>query len=296
MSLHPPVPLRFAGNTSTIELSPIVIAVQEAEATQVNVTWGGIWDVTSGKAEVATNGETQLLRFSVDDPDLRAILTVAEDRYRLAARKSANIFSVADLRGKRITTPLDTTAHWYLLKLLRTANLKESDVVLVPIEPWKEQIDALVKGDVDAMAMWEPDPEIARDALGDDIVFVPGESGYKEIFALYASAKALADSAKRAEIVKFVASIISVTERLNQNPQAYFPLISKSSGVSEKHLAAVWADFTFPGKITENLLDILEEQEIWVAERQERSARSRDDLAKLIDTDVYREALSVGRR
>lgn len=296
MSFDIPAPLRFSGNTSTIEISPIIIAAQESDPVQASVTRGGIWDITSGKAEIATNGETQLLRFSVADPDLRLILTVAEDRYRLVARKSAGIHTVADLRGKRITTPLDTTAHWYLIKLLQVAKLSESDVVLVPVEPWAKQVEALAKGEVDAMAMWEPDPEIAGETLGDDAVFIEDESGYREIFNLYASAKILAEPQKRAAIVKFVASIISASERLNRNPQAYFPLISKSSGVSDRHLAAVWPDLSFPANINDNLVDILVEQEAWIALRQKRIARSRDELAGLIDADVYRDALSDSRR
>jgi len=288
--------LRFSGNTATIEMSPVVVALRQPNPVPVIMNWGGIWDITSGKADLATNGETQLLRYSIADPDLRILLTVAEDSYRVAARKSAGIHSIADLCGKRVTTPLDTTAHWCLLKLLRTANLRETDVVLVAIEPWQKQIEALAKGDVDAMVMWEPDPEVAREIIGDDIIFINGgKAGYRELFNLHASAKALVDPVKRTEIVKFVASIINASERLTLNPRESFPLISESSGIAENHIAAAWSDFSFPGKITGNLLDVLEEQEIWVADRQGRIPRSRSDLAGLIDENVYKDALSEAR-
>ena len=63
-----------------------------------------------GVADVATNAETQLLRFSVRHPDLRIIFNVTEGLYRIVARRSAGIASIADLKGKRVATIEQTSA------------------------------------------------------------------------------------------------------------------------------------------------------------------------------------------
>ncbi len=57
-----------------------------------------------GVADVATHAETQALRYSTRNPDLRIILTVTQGLYRIVARRSAGIEKVADLKGKRIAT------------------------------------------------------------------------------------------------------------------------------------------------------------------------------------------------
>ena len=46
-------------------------------------------------------------------PGLRIILTVSEGYYRIVARRSAGISSLADLKGKRIATFPSTSSAYY---------------------------------------------------------------------------------------------------------------------------------------------------------------------------------------
>src|SRR5580704_8243719 len=141
-------PLRAAGNMTTIELSPLLVAADKKYPGEISVTNGVIPAIMSGMADVATNAETQLLRQSVDDPDLRVIFTVAESFYRIVARKSAGIRRIEDLKGKRITTPRNTSAHYFLVKMLATGRLSETDVTLVTVDPVTEMSVALKDGRV----------------------------------------------------------------------------------------------------------------------------------------------------
>ena len=80
-------PLRLHVNTSTIEISPVLLAIEKIHGEPVVVRSGGIPDLfREGAAQVATNAETQALRVSVDNPDLRIILTVSEGLYRIKAQ------------------------------------------------------------------------------------------------------------------------------------------------------------------------------------------------------------------
>ena len=87
------------------------------------VTSGGIPLLVSGEADAATNSSTQAVLRSVAAPNLRVILTVAECSYRVVARRSAGVTRVSGLRGKKVGTPLNTSAHFYLSKMLRTAGV-----------------------------------------------------------------------------------------------------------------------------------------------------------------------------
>lgn len=62
---------------------------------------------------------------------------------------------VEQLKGKRIGVSLGSTAHYGLLVALDTVGLKETDVILVPLENDK-MIEALEQGRVDAFSSWEP--------------------------------------------------------------------------------------------------------------------------------------------
>ena len=49
----------------------------------------------------------------------------------------------------------------------------------------------------------------------------------------------------------------------------------------------------FPVRIIPDMLDVLVEEEAWVAKERKRAPRSREELAKFIDTSVVTEALSL---
>src|SRR5262245_8274437 len=171
----PLVPIKVAG-ARWIELSPVVVAANSFYPEKMTVPSGGVPSITSGAADLATNAETQLLRESLNNPDLRIIATVSESFYRLVARRSAGINKLADLKGKRVIVPRNTSAQYYLVAMLRSVGLKEEDVTLVsmPAPPAGSppnkfrSAEALKRGDADVIATFEPEPEAAMRLLGSD--------------------------------------------------------------------------------------------------------------------------------
>jgi len=285
-------PLRVSGNTTTIELSPVLVAANGIYPGPITVTNGGIPNIMDGSADVATNAETQLLRQSVDDPNLRVIFTVAESFYRIVARKSAGITKVADLKGKRITTPRNTSAAYFLAKMLETANLTEADVTIVAITPVTDMSVALKDRRVDAIAMWEPESERAIAAVGDDAIVLQDRKVYRELFNLNTSTKVLADPAKRRVVVELVRSLITSSERLRAKPQEFWPYISMKLNYSQDLVSKSWPELRYAGSIVSDLLDVMEQEEPWVAKERNRPPRTRAQLAALIDDSLLKEALA----
>jgi NitT/TauT family transport system substrate-binding protein len=284
-------PLRVAGNTTTIELSPVLVAANGIYPGPITVINGGIPNIMDGTVDVATNAETQLLRQSVDDPNLRVIFTVAESFYRIVARKSAGIQKVADLKGKRITTPRNTSAEYFLVKMLATANLTESDITIVPITPTTDMSVALKDRRVDAVAMWEPESERAIAAVGDDAIVLQERAVYRELFNLNTSTKVLADPAKRRAVVEFLRSLITTSERLRTRPQEFWPYISLKLNYPQELVSKSWPELRYAGSLVSDLLDVMEQEELWVARERNRPARTRAQLATLIDDSLLKEAL-----
>src|SRR4051812_38634647 len=77
-------PLAVYGNRQTIEIAPVLLAADAHFGGPVTVKMGGIPNLVgeagapgfseTGEADLATNAETQLLRFSVKHPNLRIVL------------------------------------------------------------------------------------------------------------------------------------------------------------------------------------------------------------------------------
>ncbi len=291
-------PIRVSGSY-WIELSPVVVAAESFYPEPLNVDEGGITRITSGEADLATNAETQLLRESLVNPDLRIIMTVTESFYRLVGRRSAGIETLEDLKGKRVMLPRRTSANYFLVAMLETVGLTEDDVELVPL-PRAEDVktsldlmsDALLSGEADVISIWEPEPEDAIRQLGDDAVVFQDPSVYREVFNLHATATALADPDQRRSIVAFVRAVADATAALQEDPEAHWPHISSVLGYTEAQIADGWPEMAFPVHIVPDMLDVLEVEEIWVAQERDRMPRSREELAVFIDASVLEEALA----
>lgn len=301
-------PLRVYGNLSLLEMAPVLLALDRVHQGptvlahgSVMALWGKSSDLASldsaGRADVATNSETQALRGAVGNPDMRFIFTVAECPYRIVARRSAGIASLADLRGKRIATQLESSGEFFLDAMLRTAGLSVADVDRVHYmahtdQPISETPAALARGEIDAVALWEPQPERARRALGDDAIEFRDPAVYTEKFNLCTTRANLEDREMRARIVAFVRSLAQAARALVADPAPAQALVAAAAKLDLETVRGAWPCFRYPGTLADDLLERFDRQEPWIAAVQRRTPRSREELAGLIDRSVVDEALA----
>jgi NitT/TauT family transport system substrate-binding protein len=288
-------PLRVAVNMTTVESAPVFLAARGTAGVEMALTGGGIPLLVDRTADAATNSETQILLRSVDNPELRIVMTVAECDYRIVARRSAGIRRLVDLRGKRVGTPANTSAEYYLSKMLRTVKLDEPDVTVVAM-PVADMAAAMKRGDVDAVSGWEPGAQDSMAALGADAIVFQDRSVYRELFNLNTTAGVLSDPAKRRVLVDVVRAIAAASRDVRARPADVRPLLSSRINVPQATIATVWRHFRFPTSLPPDTLDVLIEEEPWVAARQKRSPRTRAQLQSLIDDSVLREATKVAKR
>jgi sulfonate transport system substrate-binding protein len=280
--------LRVGVNLTTIETLPIWLVEKEPAGAGITISGGNIPSLTAGAVDVATHAETQAVRRSPANPDIRVILTVAEYAYYIVARRSAGIAAAADLRGRRIATVPDTSAHFYLVKTLQGAGLSEQDVTVVGMAP-PDMPAALDRGAVDAVAIWEPAAEQSARALGADAVILQGPD-YRERFNLNTTAAVLADPVKRTAVVDLLRAVIRTSRTTREHLEEVQPVIAARLGLPADVVAAVWGRFRFPAALPDDLVDAMVEQEPWMAGLQNRAPRPRAALAALIDASVWREA------
>jgi sulfonate transport system substrate-binding protein len=292
-----PAPLRVYGALSVVELGPVLMAAQRMGPEAVVVSNGGVPNLFKpGEAEVATNAETQALRVSVEHPDLRIILTVAEGYYRLVARRSSGIAKLSDLKGKKIGTVRNTSAAYYLHRMLATGGLSESDVTVVSLVPLSRMPTAIKSGEVDAITIWEPEIQNAQDALGADAIEFQDKAVYRKLFNLNTTAANLADAAKRKQIVAFVAEILRACADLRAGSKEAFPLIAKSTGYDPALLERIWHHEGFHGDLVHDLPDVMAAEDVWLAQATQRTPRNRAELVTLVDPSVRLEALELLKR
>jgi len=295
-------PLAIHGNITTFEIAPVLLATERGVVAST-VKMGGVPNLFGspavstysepGIADLATNAETQALRISSRNPDLRIIMTVSEGLYRIVGRRSVGIATLADLRGKRIATIPNTSSGYFLHKMLDSVGLTLDDVTMVPILPLTDMPTALAEGRVDAVAIWEPEMDNAVRAIGSDAIEFSGHGIYREVFNLNSTAQVLADPAKRPAIVAYVAELIKASEDINANPAIAWPLVATIGGHDLTEVEQAWPHHTFPALLVPDLLDVLVEEEIWLAGVENREPRNRATLSGLIDPSILQEALAL---
>jgi len=302
----PEDPLRIYGNLSLLEMAPILLAAARVydgpthtEHGGVMALWGEGSDLaslsSSGQADIALNTETQALRAAVPHPDLRFIFTVAECPYRIVARRSAGIATLADLRGKRVGTQVQSSAEYFLDGMLRGVGLTAADTTLVHFmmrteKPLTMLPEALRDGAIDAIAMWEPQVERARRLVGDDAIVFYDPAVYTEKFSLCTTRANLDDAAMRARIVAFVRALIDASRQLRADPAPGWRLVAETAGLDLRTVRDAWPYFIYPATLATDTLDFCAAVEPWIAALQDRPPRDRKTLAGLIDDSVVHEA------
>ncbi|MBT2187291.1 ABC transporter substrate-binding protein [Sphingobium sp. H33] len=295
-----PGDLRFSAH-AVIEAAPVHYAIRHLAAARPEIPNGAIPSLyqvpESAAADLAGHADTQALRHSLTHPDLRIILTITEGQYRIVGKRSARIRSVADLRGRKIATVRDSSAAFYLHTALATAGMTDADVEIVPLPlPPKDSARLLLDGGADALVLWDPEPESAIEQLGGDAVILQPDTRYRELYNLHATAAKLADPASRAKIVRFVARLVEASEHMRRDPADAIILAAQATGYPEKLVRAAWPHQSFPATLSADLLDTLVSEEAWLAARDGRTPRTRENLARLIDPSIEAEARALSRR
>ncbi len=300
--------LRIYGNLSLLEMAPVLLAADRIYSGKTVIKHGGVMSLwgkatdlpslaASGQSDIAANTETQALRGTLENPDLRFIFTVAECPYRIVCRRSAGIARLADLRGKRIGTMPKSSAAFFLDRMLNTVGLTEQDATLVPFmaktrAPLSLMPQALRDGDLDAVAVWEPQIQKAKLAIGPDAIEFCDPSVYCERFNLCTTEAKLNDPATRKRIVAFVRALIVATDRLQSQPQEGWALVARAAELDIATVKDSWPYLKYPGTLAADLPEVLVLADAWVAKETRRAPRTQSEMLQFVDSSVVREALA----
>jgi len=84
--------------------------------------------------------------------------------------------------------------------------------------------------------------------------------------------------------------MLAASTQVRTRPATVWPLLSSRINVPQPTISDTWTHFRFSAWLPEDIVDVLVEEEQWVAEVQKRSPRSRAQVAALVDDSVLREA------
>jgi len=230
------------------------------KATGYKINWkqfGGGGEVikamASGAVQVGEVGSAVIAAaVSRGEPmELFWILDDIGDAEALVAKNGSGINSVADLKGKKIAVPFNSTTHFHTMVALEQAKINPADVQILNMRP-PEIRAAWQRGDIQATFIW--DPVLAEVKKDGKVILSSGKISAdtgKATFDGYVANKEFA-KANHDFMVKFVKVMAAADDNYRKNTgkwnkdSAEVKSVAKWSGAKPEDVPAGMSLYRFP--------------------------------------------------
>jgi sulfonate transport system substrate-binding protein len=178
-------------------------------------------------------GSATLLARANGEPVQAVYVNDTAETTALVTKAASPVHSVSDLKGRRVAATPGTEPYAFLLRALANANLRLSDITLVPLQHELGRL-ALDRGDVDAWAGL--DPFMAEAQLQNhDRLF------YSNLSIITPNVLVARDDFLQ-DHPEIITKLLQAYERARhvaqQNPQSLVPIVAQASALAE-HVAAL---------------------------------------------------------
>ncbi len=169
----------------------------------------------------------------------------------MIARKNKGIKTGADLKGKKIGANKGTTSHFFLAVFLIHNRLSMSEVEIIDIK-MPDLPSALKNGVVDAISVWEPHTQKAKQLLGDHAIGLQSAEIMRENSNL-ATMKQF-DKEHPQILQKFLRALDQATTFIKDEEEKSQEIVAESLNLSRDTVKAAWDDFVFGISLDQSLL------------------------------------------
>ena len=215
----------------------------------------------AGEADISTSTDFVFVSNSLEQDNLRILGTVAEfDNIELVARADHDISEPADLSGKRVGVTRQSAGEFFLGTFLSFNGLSLADVEIVDLNP-SEIVDAITRGDIDAALTWNPNVFNIKQALEDNAVAWPGQSGQSLYFVLLANEQFVSERPEA--IARFLGALRQAERFVKENNDEAKEFVSQKFEYEPSYLDAIWPNHEFVLSLPQAVLIVLEDQASW---------------------------------
>lgn len=163
----------------------------------------------------------------------------------LVVKNSANITSVANLKGKKVATPFASTSHYSLLNALKLNNVSDKDVKLLDMQP-DDIYAAWQRGDIDAAYVWQPTlGKLLSD--GGKILLTSGDMAKQGVITANVEVVRKSFGEKNPQLVtKYIKALEKAEDYFSQNKDHAVTTMSKALNISQSEALTEITGSTWP--------------------------------------------------
>ncbi|MGA7876445.1 MAG: NrtA/SsuA/CpmA family ABC transporter substrate-binding protein [Desulfoferrobacter sp.] len=212
-----------------------------------------------------------------------ATMFTGEQHLAVLGRKDRGISSPKDLKGKRIGVSIGTNGEYFLDTVLLLNGVPRDQIEAVNVEP-KRMIEVLMKGDVDAIATWNPQLYEARKELGTKGVTFYAEGFYSPVFII-AARQDYAEQ-KPDTMQRVVRALIQATDFIQSRPEESRGMVTEQLGADKDILNGLNSTYRFKITLDQSLLVTLESQAKWAIKNGLTDAQEIPNFLDFICSDA----------
>jgi ABC-type nitrate/sulfonate/bicarbonate transport system substrate-binding protein len=238
-----------------------------------------------GKVDLATASETPFMHAVLNGGKIciLASMITGEKHLGVVGRRDRGIASAKDLKGKRIGVTRGTNGEYFLDTVLLLNKISRDEIHTVNIKP-KRMFEALMNGEVDAIATWNPQNTKAQKALGEGGITFDAQGLYSPSFVMVAQRDYQAD---HPEIVRRVLkALVNASQFIQQDPGASQAIVAQHLGIKKDLLDELSSTYRFKITLDQPLLSALEAQCQWAIQNGLTQAKEVPNFLEFICTDA----------
>jgi NitT/TauT family transport system substrate-binding protein len=235
-----------------------------------------------GESDIAVGvGEFPMVGKALQQTQARVIADMDRSQFiSVVARADRGIAEVADLKGKRVGTTRGTIAEFFLARFLELHGLSVRDVTLIELKTPAEWVDAVVEGEVDAVATAEPYASSARERLGANATVWSAHSGQPVFALVIATDEWLTTHSDVAQ--RFLRALAQAEEYAARNPAEAQAIVQDALDLDPASMQAVWERNLFSLTLDQALIAAMEDEARWLIANNLTAERSVPDFLDYI--------------
>lgn len=218
--------------------------------------------LVNGDADACTAAEllVTLASFGEARHAILASVSSSVHQIKLVARRGEGSLDPGWLRGKRVGTVAGTSAQYYLDTWLLYHGIDAAAVRRVLLAP-DQLAPALQRGELDAVAIWEPHAAAARAALGEAALLLPNPRVYSQHFALVTSRLALAERASALDAL--LRALARAERRIAERPEEARAVLAARLQLPDDSAAALMREHDYRLRLDQTLVATMDSQARW---------------------------------
>jgi NitT/TauT family transport system substrate-binding protein len=218
--------------------------------------------VLTGQADIGTVADLPIMFAGMNDQHISVIGTIfkTEKDHGIVGRRDRGIDTPISLKGKRIGVTLSTSGHFALDAFLNRQRLSPSEVDMRNYPP-EELSHALERGDVDAVATWEPYLTTMRKQLGNNSITFFGQDIYESLYSIAGMREYVTthpDTVKR-----ILRALTSGAQYCSEHPNAAHQLADAEIKADDLNGKIEFRPYQFDVVLDQSLLLALEDEARW---------------------------------